>query len=130
MCARQAAPFSPPNLSHLLALLSRQQGALVTPLDATLTNTRGVGVLWLTRHPPNGLCPSFLVASLPTTHGSLSSCTLNSCLRKKTFNAKPTPPLTISKNACSSLATSTASTSKAKAGSSKLFSRSPRRPSS
>src|SRR6266478_8741111 len=137
MCARQAAPFSPPNLSHLLALLSRQQGALVsplaatlmdppasvaykrltaelTPLDATLTKNRGWGVLWLTRHPTNGVCPGFLVASLPTTHGSLSSCTLNSCLRKKTFNAKPTPPLTISKNASWSSAINTASTSKAK----------------
>src|SRR6267142_2753695 len=36
MCARQAAPFSPPNLSHPLALLSRQQCAPVSPLAATL----------------------------------------------------------------------------------------------
>src|SRR5712664_3014762 len=66
MCARQAAPFSPPNLSHPLALLSRQQctprkslaatlmdllasvankrlTAGLTPLDATLTKNRGVG---------------------------------------------------------------------------------------
>src|SRR5882672_5655889 len=36
MCARQVAPFSPPNLSHPLALLSRQQRVPVSPLAATL----------------------------------------------------------------------------------------------
>src|SRR6266404_4011070 len=36
MCARQAAPLSPPNLCHPLALLSRQQCAPVSPLAATL----------------------------------------------------------------------------------------------
>ena len=50
---------------------------------------------------------------LPTTHYPLSSCTLNACSMKKTFNEKPTPRSRTSGAACSPPAMSTVSTSKA-----------------
>src|SRR5467141_4022409 len=81
-------------------------------------------------YPITSLLRCFVTSPLPTTHDSLSSCTLNACSMKKTFNEKPTPRSRNSSAACSPPAMSMVSTSKANPENSKLSLRNPRRPSS